>query len=112
VLFEYSISGKWLELLKQIAPDVTRVAVVGDPSTATGPAQFGVIQAVASSLRVEVSALNKLDANSSLRLTRAGPPAVKIRPPCGLAAKEVMARSMSESGTDILETSTEVRFTP
>ena len=56
MLFEYSISGKWLELLKQIAPSVTRVAVLGDPSTPTGPAQFGVIQAVAPMLRVEVSA--------------------------------------------------------
>jgi len=47
MLFEYSISGKWLELLKQIAPGVARVAVlVGDPDTPTGPAQFGVIQAV------------------------------------------------------------------
>jgi putative ABC transport system substrate-binding protein len=63
MLFEYSISGKWLELLKQIAPDVTRVAVLGDPSTPTGPAQFGVIQAVAPMLRVEVSALNKHDAD-------------------------------------------------
>jgi len=63
MLFEYSISGKWLELLKQIAPGVTRVAVLGDPNTATGPAQFGVIQAVAPMLRVEVSAFNKRDAN-------------------------------------------------
>jgi putative ABC transport system substrate-binding protein len=63
MLFEYSISGKWLELLKQIAPGVTRVAVFGDPDTATGPAQFGVIQAVAPSLRVEVSAFNKRDTN-------------------------------------------------
>jgi putative tryptophan/tyrosine transport system substrate-binding protein len=63
MLFEYSISGKWLELLKQIAPDVTRVAVLGDPDTATGPAQFGVIQAVAPSLRVEVSSFNKRDAS-------------------------------------------------
>ena len=63
MLFEYSISGKWLELLKQIAPSVTRVAVLGDPSTPTGPAQFGVIQAVAPMLRVEVSAFNKRDAN-------------------------------------------------
>ena len=63
MLFEYSISGKWLELLKQIAPDVTRVAVLGDPDTPTGPAQFGVIQAVAPSLRVEVSSFNKRDAN-------------------------------------------------
>jgi putative tryptophan/tyrosine transport system substrate-binding protein len=63
MLFEYSISGKWLELLKQIAPGVARVAVLGDPDTPTGPAQFGVIQAVAPSLRVEVSAFNKRDAN-------------------------------------------------
>ncbi len=63
MLFEYSISGKWLELLKQIAPEVTRVAVLGDPSTPTGPAQFGVIQAVAPMLRVDVSAFNKRDAN-------------------------------------------------
>jgi putative ABC transport system substrate-binding protein len=63
MLFEYSISGKWLELLKQIAPGVTRVAVLGDPSTSTGPAQFGVIQAIAPMLRVEVSAFNKGDAN-------------------------------------------------
>jgi putative tryptophan/tyrosine transport system substrate-binding protein len=55
MLFEYSISGKWLELLKQIAPGVTRVAVLGDPDIPTGPAQFGVIQAVAPSLRVEVA---------------------------------------------------------
>jgi putative ABC transport system substrate-binding protein len=63
MLFEYSISGKWLELLKQIAPNVTRVTVLGDPDTATGPAQFGVIQAVAPSLRVEVKSLNKRDSN-------------------------------------------------
>jgi putative ABC transport system substrate-binding protein len=63
MLFEYSISGKWLEFLKQIAPDVTRVAVLGDPDTTTGPAQFGVIQAVAPSLRVEVSSFNKRDAS-------------------------------------------------
>jgi putative ABC transport system substrate-binding protein len=62
-LFEYGISGKWLELLKQIAPSVTRVAVLGDPSTPTGPAQFGAIQAVAPMLRLEVSAFNKRDAN-------------------------------------------------
>ena len=63
MLFEYSISGKWLELLKQIAPGVSRVAVLGDSSTSTGPAQFGVIQAVAPMLRVEVNAFNKRDAD-------------------------------------------------
>jgi putative ABC transport system substrate-binding protein len=71
MLFEYSISGKWLELLKQIAPGVRRVAVLGDPDTATGPAQFGVIQAVAPSLRVEVSAYNKRDANEMERAVTA-----------------------------------------
>jgi putative tryptophan/tyrosine transport system substrate-binding protein len=69
MLFEYSISGKWLELLKQIAPNVTRVAVLGDPDIPTGPAQFGVIQAVAPSLRVEVSSSNKRDANEIERVT-------------------------------------------
>ena len=56
--YEYSLSGKWLELLKEIAPSVTRVAVLRDPATPTGPAQFGVIQAVAPSLRMEVSPVN------------------------------------------------------
>jgi putative ABC transport system substrate-binding protein len=71
MLFEYSISGKWLELLKQIAPNVTRVAVLGDTSTPTGPAQFGVIQAVAPSLRVEVTSLNKRDAGEIERTVTA-----------------------------------------
>ncbi len=62
LLFEYSLSGKWLELLKEIAPGVTRVAVLRDPATPTGIGQFGVIQAVAPSLRVEVSPLNVRDA--------------------------------------------------
>src|SRR5499427_9122016 len=71
MLFEYSISGKWLELLKQIAPGVTRVAVLGDPDIPTGPAQFGVIQAVAPSLRVEVSSFNKRNASEIERAVTA-----------------------------------------
>jgi ABC-type uncharacterized transport system substrate-binding protein len=71
MLFEYSISGKWLELLKQIAPGVTRVAVLGDTSTPTGPAQFGVIQGMAPSLRVEVTSLNKRDAGEIERAVTA-----------------------------------------
>ena len=63
MLFEYSLSGKWLELLKQIAPGVTRVAVLRDPGTPTGTAQFGIIQAVAPSLRVEVNPVNVRDAD-------------------------------------------------
>jgi putative ABC transport system substrate-binding protein len=60
--FEYGISGKWLELLKEIAPGLTRVAVLRNPATPTGPAMFGVIQAVAPSLRVEVNPINMRDA--------------------------------------------------
>jgi putative ABC transport system substrate-binding protein len=52
--FEYSQSGKWLELLKQIAPSVTRAAVLRDPSQGSATGQFAAIQAVAPSLRVEV----------------------------------------------------------
>ena len=59
--FEYGMSGKWLELLKEIAPGVTRVAVLRDPALSAGIGQFGAIQAVAPSLRVEVSAVNVRD---------------------------------------------------
>jgi putative ABC transport system substrate-binding protein len=52
--FEYAISGKWLEFLKQIVPTLTRTAVLRDAGTPTGIAQFGVIQAIASALRVEI----------------------------------------------------------
>jgi ABC-type uncharacterized transport system substrate-binding protein len=55
LLFEYSISGKWLELLKQIAPSVTRVVVLRDPSTAAGIGQFAAIQAAAAQSGVELS---------------------------------------------------------
>jgi putative ABC transport system substrate-binding protein len=55
---EYSMSGKWLELLKQIAPGVTRAAVLRDSTVTSGTAQFAVIQAVAPSLGVEVSPVN------------------------------------------------------
>ena len=52
--FEYSLSGKWLELLKEIAPGVTRAAVLRDAAITSGIGQFGVIQAVAPSLGMEV----------------------------------------------------------
>jgi putative ABC transport system substrate-binding protein len=60
--FEYSLSGKWLELLKQIAPSVTRVAVLRDAGQGSGTSEFAVIQAMAPSLRVEVSPVNAGDA--------------------------------------------------
>jgi putative ABC transport system substrate-binding protein len=59
---EYGMAGKWLELLKQIAPGVVRAAVLRNPATPTGPAQFGVIQAVAPSLKVEVNPVDMRDA--------------------------------------------------
>jgi len=62
VQFEYSLSGKWLELLKQIAPGVTRVAVLRDPAITAGIGQFAIIQSVAPSLGVEVSPINMSDA--------------------------------------------------
>src|SRR5262245_28954275 len=60
--FEYSIGGKWLELLKEMAPGVTRIAVLRDPAIASGTGQFGVIQAVAPSHRMEVSPVSMRDA--------------------------------------------------
>jgi putative ABC transport system substrate-binding protein len=59
--FEYSLSGKWLELLKQIAPQVTRVAVVRDPVNGSGIAQFAVIQAFATPLGVETIPVDARD---------------------------------------------------
>jgi putative tryptophan/tyrosine transport system substrate-binding protein len=70
LLFEYSLSGKWLELLKQIAPGVTRVAVLRDAVTA-GIGQFGAIQAVAPSLGVEVSPVGVRDAGEMERAVAA-----------------------------------------
>jgi putative tryptophan/tyrosine transport system substrate-binding protein len=61
-MFEYGMSGKWLELLKQIAPGVTRAAVLRDPAIASGIGQFGAIQAVAPSLGVELSPVDVRDA--------------------------------------------------
>ena len=59
--FEYGMSGKWLELLKEVAPGVARVAVLRDPALPAGIGQLGAIQAAAPSLRIEVSAVNVRD---------------------------------------------------
>ena len=63
MLFEYSLSGKWLELLKQIAPRMTRAAVLRDQTNPAGIAQFGAIQALAPSLGVQVSPINVRNTN-------------------------------------------------
>jgi putative tryptophan/tyrosine transport system substrate-binding protein len=62
IQFEYTLSGKWLELLKQIAPGLARVAVLRDAEITAGIGQFAVIQSVAPALGVEVSAINMRDA--------------------------------------------------
>ena len=61
-LFEYSIGGKWLETLKQIAPSVTRVAVIRDATLVSGGGQLGAIQSVAPSFGVQLSPVNLRDA--------------------------------------------------
>jgi putative ABC transport system substrate-binding protein len=62
LLFEFSLNAKWMELLKEIAPGVTRAAVLRDPATTVGVGQFAVVQSVAPSLGVEVSPINLRDA--------------------------------------------------
>jgi putative ABC transport system substrate-binding protein len=62
LLYEYSLGGKWLELLKQIAPTITRVAVLRDASTASGTGQFAAIQSVAPSLKIDVVPVNMREA--------------------------------------------------
>jgi putative ABC transport system substrate-binding protein len=69
--FEYSLSAKWLELLKQIAPGVTRAAVFRDAALTSGTGQFAVIQSVASSVGVEVSPVNVHDAGEIERAVAA-----------------------------------------
>jgi putative ABC transport system substrate-binding protein len=61
-IFEYGLSAKWLELLKEIAPGTTRAAVLRDPTIASGIGQFGAIQAMAPSLGVELSPVDVRDA--------------------------------------------------
>jgi putative tryptophan/tyrosine transport system substrate-binding protein len=71
LVFEYSLSGKWLQVLKEIAPSVTRAAVFRDPTQGGGTSQFAAIQAVAPSLRVEVTPVNMRDAGEIERTVAA-----------------------------------------
>jgi putative ABC transport system substrate-binding protein len=71
VLFEYGISAKWLELLKEIAPSVTRAGVLPDPAMAAGTGQFGALQSVAPSFGVELSPVNVRDAGEIERVVTA-----------------------------------------
>jgi putative tryptophan/tyrosine transport system substrate-binding protein len=70
-LWEWGISGKWLELLKEIVPAMTRAAVIRDPSITSGTAQFAAIQALAPSLGVELTPVDARD-SSGIEQTIAG----------------------------------------
>ena len=70
-IFEYNMSGKWLELLKAIAPDVRRAAVLRDPTIASGIGQFAAVQAAAPSLGMELSAVDVRDAGEIERAVMA-----------------------------------------
>jgi putative tryptophan/tyrosine transport system substrate-binding protein len=69
--FEYGISAKWLELLKEIAPRVTRAAVIRDAAIASGTGQWGALQSVAPSFGVELSPVNMSDAGEIERAVAA-----------------------------------------
>jgi putative ABC transport system substrate-binding protein len=77
-VFEYSISGKWLELLKEVAPRVTRAAVLRQSDIAVGPGMFGVIQALAPSLGVDVRPRCRRDRTCPHRVRAGG----EQRPDC------------------------------
>jgi putative ABC transport system substrate-binding protein len=70
-IFEYNMSGKWLELLNAIAPDVRRAAVLRDPTIASGIGQFAAVQAAAPSLGMELSAVDVRDAGEIERAVMA-----------------------------------------
>jgi putative tryptophan/tyrosine transport system substrate-binding protein len=72
IAFEYGLSAKWLELLKQIAPSVTRAAILRDSAVASGIGQFGAIQSVAPSVGVEVNPINVRDARGRLEFDDVG----------------------------------------
>jgi putative ABC transport system substrate-binding protein len=69
--FEYSMSGKWAELLKQIAPDMSRALVFRDPTSAAGIGQFAAVRSVAQSLGVELTPANVRDSNEIERVVAA-----------------------------------------
>jgi ABC-type uncharacterized transport system substrate-binding protein len=101
MMFEYNLCGKWLELLKQIAPSVTHAAILRDPSIVAGIGQFAVIQSVAPSVGIEVSPIDLRDPaaiepaiaafaqtpNAGMIVTASGIAATNIRLIIGAAAR-------------------------
>jgi putative ABC transport system substrate-binding protein len=96
--FEYSMSSKWVELLKQIAPNVTRALVFRDPTSAAGIGQFAAIRSVAQSLGVELTPVNVRDTDEIERamaaFARSGNGGV-IVPPGGTAAHRKLIISLA-----------------
>jgi putative ABC transport system substrate-binding protein len=78
MLFEYTLSGKWLELLKQIAPSLTRAIVLRRANVPSGSAEFAAIQAVAQSLGVEVSPVSIRDTGDMERVATAFPHSASV----------------------------------
>jgi putative ABC transport system substrate-binding protein len=95
-IHEYSMSGKWLELLKEIAPGVTRAAVLRDPAVASGTGQFGAVQIVAPALGVQVTPVDVRDAGEIERAVAAfarGPNGglIVTASPLGIVHRELIA---------------------
>jgi putative ABC transport system substrate-binding protein len=96
-VYEYSMSGKWLELLKEIAPRVTRAAVLRDPAVASGIGMFGAVQIVAPSLGVELIPVDVRDAGEIERAVAAFEPGLNggliVTPSAlGTAHRELIAK--------------------
>ena len=94
MIFEYGFSGKWLELLKQIAPSMTKAAVLRDSGNPAGIAQFSAIRAMASSLGVDVSPINVQRAGDNAQEVERAVAAFARSPNGGL----IVTGSASESG--------------
>ena len=108
MMYEYNIGGKWLELLKEIAPNIAQVAVLRDPASPTQTAQYGAIQTAAPSLRVEVIPVNMRDASEIERVI-ANSPLGKWQPDphlkcCGLATSQLdhSADGLTQAAGDLL----------
>jgi putative ABC transport system substrate-binding protein len=96
--FEYSMSGKWAELLKQIAPNVNRALVFRDPTTAAGVGQFGAIRSVAQSLGLELTPIDVRDNDEIERTVAAFARSANggvIVPPGGTAARRKLIISLA-----------------
>ena len=107
--FEYSMSGKWAELLKQIAPNVTRALVLRDPTSAAGIGQFGAVRSVAQSLGVELTrrsdCVERLPTHSPLQSDR-------CYSNSRMSWTQVQSDVRFGSKADMCSALTHVRFTP